>query len=1438
MAYADESGNREFAVNRHGEIEWDVKKTGEYFKECQRTYDAFLKISDEFLRAFAAFENDEAHTGPEADSAKAFVRECQIPLIEGIVDNVQQLETLQAGLMEAFSSEVDASELAIVKTAHLKKIIADYMKYEASLKDTGEKIKELAKNLNAECSEVGKFTKPEYKGALKAMEEMVSEDGINGHVPKLKDDLLTFDRDHSNDIKGSDFQKLHDILSDNVKKFTEGIGDGIFGDIVTFDELRKKLEWTDPADKLTGEALEEYKQFIKDMEDYLRGEKLRCEVYKYDPVNMCNGNYINKHTDMDLWGRYPIEFERFYNAVSDTAGALGKGWSHSFEINIYEEDGKYRINYADGSKGSFVRVGDVYLEEHGEPGTLEKTADGYVIRQDEGTYQKFDGAGYLTVLGDMDGDNTFLTYDQSRDGELRLTGVRTSCGNELSFSYDDNGENKGLIRKITDQSGRSVSYAYEEDRLVSVTDTDGGVRGFTYSEDGRIKDVINPKGITAITNEYDVKGRTIKQSFPDGSSMTYSYDDDRRTTTATEQNGNRVVYTHDELGRHTRTAYYDGEERFTYNDKNLKTSATDKKGNTTRFAYDNKGHLTKITDALGNKTHVTYRADGKPLAVKGAKGEEYKYSYDTEGKLFELRNPLDEKERFYYRDGNLCKNKNAEGGATLYDHDERGNIKRITDPDGVAVIYEYDDLNRIVSSTTADGAKTAYEYDDANRLIKTTDALGNTREYTYDRMGKVTSVKEPDGTVRSYEMDVMERVSKVTDQLGNVTQISYNVMGKQEQILLPNGGAIRYEYDPLMRVTKVTDPEGRTTGYDYDKNGNVTAEYTGDIRERTYVYDALNRVTKVRDALGHERTFEYDEGNQVIAVSDASGNRFTRDYDVLGRVIAETDPLGNRTEYTYTKLGGIETITDPAGRVRRFEYTKGGKLRAEYFCEKPVQKASFDSAGRIEKRIFSDGYEISYSYDPLSRVSLVEGSDGRRVSYEYDAMGRATKVCDGSSTTLYTYTATGRLKSVVDPLGNETAYTYDALDNLKSVHRAEGLIGDGKDQADEFPTVGMDGHVTLYSYDLSGQLSSITDALGQKEIYEYDQYGRLKSRKDRDDFVTSYDYNELGAVTKVGYGDGRSVEFAYNELGQLREINDWLGKTTIENDVLGRLTKVTDYQNRTVGYEYNAVGERIKLTYPDGRAAVYTYDEEGRLSGITGNGEDTRYSYDAIGRLTEKLLPNGVRQAYSYLPGGNLESMTSTDKEGELDKYFYTYNSSGLISGINRKRRGLDAVSGQYDYRYDAIGRLTQTSHDGQIPSAYEYEAFGNRTALTENGTKTTYSYDVLDRLMEARELNNSQAVVKTYDYDKRGNQTKEFIDGLLQKTFTFDATNMLSKVVDKDKGELENFYNGLGFRVASIRSEEKIEYLCDLSKDYYNLLERTVNGETESFVYDNNVIS
>ena len=36
----------------------------------------------------------------------------------------------------------------------------------------------------------------------------------------------------------------------------------------------------------------------------------------------------------------------------------------------------------------------------------------------------------------------------------------------------------------------------------------------------------------------------------------------------------------------------------------------------------------------------------------------------------------------------------------------------------------------------------------------------------------------------------------------------------------------------------------------------------------------------------------------------------------------------------------------------------------------------------------------------------------------------------------------------------------------------------------------------------------------------------------------------------------------------------------------------------------------------------------------------------------------------------------------------------------------------------------------------------------------------------------------------------------------------------------LISIVDALGFRVASIRHEERIEYLCDLSRDCYNMLE------------------
>ena len=456
------------------------------------------------------------------------------------------------------------------------------------------------------------------------------------------------------------------------------------------------------------------------------------------------------------------------------------------------------------------------------------------------------------------------------------------------------------------------------------------------------------------------------------------------------------------------------------------------------------------------------------------------------------------------------------------------------------------------------------------------------------------------------------------------------------------------------------------------------------------------------------------------------------------------------------------------------------------------------------------------------------------ISYGYDAMGRAIKVTDGESVTFYTYTRTGRLKSVVDALGNETAYTYDVLDNLKSIHRAEGLVSLEESTGEIFPTVGKDGHVTVYDYNLSGQLTGVTDALGQKEHYEYDQYGRLISKTDKDDYKTTYLYNLNNQVNAINYADGRSVALSYDAIGRLEKFNDWLGATEIERDILGRVISVTDYNGKKVSYTYGKTDERTSITYPSGKRVDYIYDDKLNLTELINGNEKTRYTYDELDRLIEKCLPNANREVMDYLPGGFLKSLEMYDNKGLLDKYVYSYDSQGNRTEIDRLRRNLDEISGRYSYRYDQEKRLTSVSLNGELLRSYGYDAFGNRSSMSENGNTTIYSYDELDRLLE--ETNSIEK--KTYSYDKRGNIAEKRINDTLEKTFTYDATNMLTRIEDVSKGDALYSYNGLGKRISVVNPTERIEYLLDLTKDYHNMLERSVNGEVETYTYDSNVVS
>ena len=79
-----------------------------------------------------------------------------------------------------------------------------------------------------------------------------------------------------------------------------------------------------------------------------------CAVYGGDPVNMATGNFIYSKEDIKIPGRYPLAFERFYNAIGGASGSvLGPGWTHNYNIRLLHEDDTVCVFFGDGHSEAY-----------------------------------------------------------------------------------------------------------------------------------------------------------------------------------------------------------------------------------------------------------------------------------------------------------------------------------------------------------------------------------------------------------------------------------------------------------------------------------------------------------------------------------------------------------------------------------------------------------------------------------------------------------------------------------------------------------------------------------------------------------------------------------------------------------------------------------------------------------------------------------------------------------------------------------------------------------------------------------------------------------------------------------------------------------------------------------------------------------------------------
>ena len=1147
-----------------------------------------------------------------------------------------------------------------------------------------------------------------------------------------------------------------------------------------------------------------------------------------DPINMTTGNFIYSKEDITVPGRYPITFKRFYNAMGSFNGILGQGWTHNYNIRMFQNEENVHVVFDDGHVETYTRLDkNFYVSPLEHKNALTVVADeGYAfdLLLQNGIRYRFDVNGALRCIDDANANKTILDYD---DAGILLEKVTTPSGS-LQFKYNDDGR----LVNVSDHTGRDVSFEYSNNLLTSATHPNGGVFKYEYDNRNSLQKVTNPIGVDTVWNRYDHEGRTVTQYLADDGVARLEYSDERMVTIFEEQNKNKIEYHRDEQYRTTKIVYADESSQcYDYDQQSNCIRYTDRNKNTYNQEYDSLGNMTSSIDPLGNKTTVEYNAHNEPTVVTRPNGAKITTVYDPYGNIMAIIDPIGRQMDIVGDEqGKVMVIVLPDGSENTFEYDERGNIIAMTDSQGVPTHYEYDALNRVVKSIDGEGAVTAYAYNARGDLFKVTNAMGNTRTYEYNLSGKVIKVIDFNGAVTEYRYNKIGKIEEIIDPVGGVTKLTYDIMWNVTSVTDPCGNVIRYEYDAYNRVVKSIDQEDNATTYTHDANGNVRT-ITNPLGATTVIgYDALDRSVLLKEPDGAITRTTYDSVGNVTEITDALGNTTIREYDLADQLIKVTDPLDNETHFTYTELGQPKTMTDAKGNKYSWSYYPGGRRKSVCLPCGETETFLYDRNGNIKTVTNALGNVTMLIRDSLGRVIEAINPLGHSKKVVYDAVDNITHITDENGhTTEYKYSLRGDVVEVIDATGHSTEYSYDTMSRLTEFRQYNNL---------------GEAQITTYERNKKGEVVSVTSPLGDMVKYTYDRIGNVVAKQDEDNLETLYSYNLANELSKISYADGKTVELEYNALKQLTEMRDWLGTTSIELDAAGRATKVTDHEGNKVGYVWNALGQREKLIYPDGKEVSYEYTPSGKICKVLADTDVTAYTYDPLGRISERILPDGTTTKYEFNPTGALASLTHSKGNVIFDQFQYMHDPAGNIVQIDKHRSGIETDNGVFKYAYDPLNRLIEAINGVGVSKQYGYDPQGNRISSLLNGVETHHSFNARNQLIKTFENNN----IIDYLYDKRGNMIQVTENDQLKATYTFDATNLMICASTQGKGNAEYAYNGFRNRIKKLEDFHnaqtatpdptiELRYVLDMTLPYDNLL-MTQGAHSQSFTWGNGLLS
>ena len=434
---------------------------------------------------------------------------------------------------------------------------------------------------------------------------------------------------------------------------------------------------------------------------------------------------------------------------------------------------------------------------------------------------------------------------------------------------------------------------------------------------------------------------------------------------------------------------------------------------------------------------------------------------------------------------------------------------------------------------------------------------------------------------------------------------------------------------------------------------------------------------------------------------------------------------------------------------------------------------------------------ISYLYDALNRLTKIDFSSDTDIVYAYDTCangkGRLCTMTDASGTTTYEYSAKGQVTKeakVIDSIAYATQYSYDMNGNLKTM---------------TYPS----GRVITYNYTNDRAVSVLNNAANLATDIAYKPFGGMTSIIYGNGLTGSIGYDNQYRISNITTGSVMNLSYSsYDANGNITGITNILNPTknkAFTYDALDRLDTATSSGIwGSLGWTYDGVGNRQtenantyiyapntnKLTGANGKtfgydnngntttesARVYTYNQNQRLIQVVDGAMTAGYTYNGNGQRVKKNV-NGVATVFHYSLSGQI--IAESNGPGSITAEYIYLNGQPLA-----KIEG----SAVYYYHNDHLATPQEmTDGTGQVVWEGEFKPFGEAISVTgtitnnlrfpgqyfdaETGLHYNYFRDynpVIGRYVQADPIGIKQGTNHVYVYGNSNTLKFIDVDGLL----------------------------------------------------------------------------